>query len=230
MSPITHNARTVARYDIITFDCYGTLIDWESGIAGAFLRAAAAEGVTLKRADVLRAYAKLERTVEAEVYRSYREILRETATRVAQALDWPLAPEHAGFLSESLPTWQPFADTNPALERLVAAGCRLGILSNIDDDLLAATREHFTVKFDIVITAQQVRSYKPGHAHFLTARERIGDARWLHAAESNFHDIVPTNALGIDNAWINRLRQQALPGGTPTLAFDNLTGLADAIA
>ena len=77
------------------------------------------------------------------------------------------------------------------------AGYRLGILSNVDDDLLAATRRHFTVDFDLVITAQQVRSYKPGHAHFVAARSAIGGAPWLHAAESNFHDIVPTNALGI---------------------------------
>jgi 2-haloacid dehalogenase/putative hydrolase of the HAD superfamily len=220
----------MARYDVITFDCYGTLIDWESGISGAFLRAGAAEGVTLNRDDVLHAYADLERNVEAEGYRNYREILRETATQVARTLGWPLTTEHAGFLGESLPSWQPFPDTNPALERLVASGCRLGILSNIDDDLLAATRKHFTVEFDIVITAQQIRSYKPGHAHFLTARERLGDARWLHAAESNFHDIVPTNALGIDNAWINRLRQRELPGGTPTYALNDLAGLADAIA
>jgi 2-haloacid dehalogenase/putative hydrolase of the HAD superfamily len=221
--------RNMPRYDIITFDCYGTLIDWESGISGAFHRAAAADGVTLARGDVLRAYADVEHRVQAEGYRTYREILADTAVRVAQALGWPLAPERAGFLAESLPSWQPFADTNPALERLVAAGCKLGILSNIDDDLLAATRTHFTVDFNLVITAQQVRSYKPGHAHFLTARDRIGNARWLHAAESNFHDIVPTNALGIDNAWINRLRQQPLPGGTPTMLFDDLTGLADAI-
>jgi 2-haloacid dehalogenase/putative hydrolase of the HAD superfamily len=218
------------RYDVITFDCYGTLIDWESGIAGAFLHAAAEDGVTLTRDGILHAYAGIERRVEAEGYRSYREVLRETATRVASALDWPLAPERAGFLGESLPSWQPFPDTNPALERLVAAGCRLGILSNIDDDLLAATRKHFTVDFDIVVTAQQVRSYKPGHAHFLTAREIIGESRWLHAAESNFHDVVPTNTLGIDNVWINRQRQQELPSGTPTFKFDDLAGLANAIA
>jgi 2-haloacid dehalogenase/putative hydrolase of the HAD superfamily len=217
------------RYDVITFDCYGTLIDWESGIAGAFLRAAADDGVTLTRNDILHAYADVERRVEAERYRSYREIQRETATRVARAVGWPIESERADFLADSLPSWQPFPDTNPALERLVAAGCRLGILSNIDDDLLVATREHFTVTFDIVVTAQQVRSYKPGHAHFLTARELIGTSRWLHAAESNFHDIVATNTLGIDNAWINRQRQQELPGGTPTFAFDDLAGLADAI-
>jgi 2-haloacid dehalogenase/putative hydrolase of the HAD superfamily len=217
------------RYEIITFDCYGTLIDWESGISGAFLRAAGADGITLTRDAILQAYANLERHVEAEGYRSYREILRDTAVRVASSLGWQLAPDRAGFLADSLPSWQPFSDTNPSLERLVAAGCRLGILSNIDDDLLAETRKHFTVDFDVVITAQQVRSYKPGHAHFLTARDRIGDARWLHAAESNFHDIVPTNALGIDNAWINRLRQKALPGGTPKFEFGDLAGLADAI-
>ncbi|HXH40239.1 MAG TPA: HAD family hydrolase [Thermoanaerobaculia bacterium] len=220
----------MSRYDVITFDCYGTLIDWESGIAGAFLPAAAAKGVTLRRADVLNMYAALERNVEAEGYHTYRDVLAETAERVARVLGWPLSTRHAGFLAESLPSWQPFPDTNPALERLVASGCRLGLLSNIDDDLLAATRKHFTVDFEIVVTAQQVRSYKPGYAHFLTARERIGNARWLHAAESNFHDIVPTNALGIDNAWINRRRDFEFPGGTPTFAFDDLAGMADAIA
>jgi 2-haloalkanoic acid dehalogenase type II len=218
------------RYDIITFDCYGTLIDWESGIAGAFLRAAAAAGVTIRRDDILREYANTEQRVESEGYRSYRRVLQETAVRVANALGWPLPREDAGFLADSLPTWQPFSDTNPALKRLAAAGCRLGILSNIDDDLLAATRKHFRVDFEVVITAQQLRSYKPAPAHFTKAREHIGDARWLHAAESNFHDIVPANALGIHTAWINRRRQQPLLGGRPTFTLDDLTHLADAIA
>jgi 2-haloalkanoic acid dehalogenase type II len=216
-------------YDVVTFDCYGTLIDWESGIAGAFLEAAAPDGVTFTRDEVLRAYADVEHRVQAEGYRTYREILRDTATRVAQTLAWPITTERAGFLADTLPSWQPFPDTNRALERLAAAGCRLGILSNIDDDLLEETREHFTVDFDIIVTAQQVRSYKPGRAHFLTARELIGPSRWLHAAESNFHDIVPTNALGIDNSWINRQRQPELPGGTPKFKFDDLAGLASAI-
>jgi 2-haloalkanoic acid dehalogenase type II len=219
----------MARYDVITFDCYGTLIDWESGISEAFLRAAASDGVTLDRDEVLRAYEETEPRVEAERYRSYRDILHETATRVAHILGWEIEGDRAGFLAESLSSWQPFPDTNPALERLVAGGCRLGLLSNIDDDLLAATRERFTVKFNIVITAQQVRSYKPGHAHFLTARELIGPSRWLHAAQSNFHDIVPANALGIDNAWINRRGQTALPGGSPTYELGDLTRLADAM-
>jgi 2-haloalkanoic acid dehalogenase type II len=217
------------RYDIITFDCYGTLIDWESGIANAFLETAAVQGVTLRREDILREYANTERHVQSEGYRNYCDVLRDTASRVATALGWPLADDDAGFLADSLRSWKPFPDTNPALERLVEAGCRLGILSNIDDDLIEATRRHFTVDFDLVITAQQMRSYKPGHAHFLAAKERIGGARWLHAAESNLHDIVPANALTIDTAWINRLQQEPLAGGTPKFAFNNLTELADAV-
>ena len=215
------------RYEIITFDCYGTLIDWERGIANALVAAAAADGVTLQRDDALRAYAENEPQVEHEEFRLYRDVLAETALRVARTVDWPLTRERAGFLAASLPSWSPFPDTNGALERLRAAGCRLGILSNTDRDLIAATRRHFTVEVDLVITAEEMRSYKPGFAHFLTARERIGDARWLHAAQSNFHDIVPANALGIPTAWINRHREQPLPGGLPTREFHDLTGLAD---
>jgi len=218
----------VPHYGVITFDCYGTLIDWESGIANAFLSAAAADGVTLTREAVLRAYAETEHRVQAQAYRPYRDILRDTAVRVAAIVGWPLVEERADFLADSLPSWQPFPDTNAALERLAAVS-RLGVLSNIDDDLLADTREHFTVGFDIIVTAQQVRSYKPGYAHFQTARDLIGSESWLHAAESNFHDIVPTNALGIDNAWINRQRQNELPGGTPVYKFDDLAGLANAM-
>jgi 2-haloacid dehalogenase/putative hydrolase of the HAD superfamily len=217
------------RYDVITFDCYGTLIDWESGIADAFLSTAATDGVTLTREAVLRAYANTEHRVQAASYRPYREILRETAMSVARVVGWPLIAERAGFLADSLPSWQPFPDTNAALERLASVS-RLGILSNIDDDLLDATRKHFTVDFDVVVTAQQVRSYKPGLAHFQTARDLIGTSSWLHAAESNFHDIVPTNTLGLDNAWINRQRQKELPGGTPKYQFDDLAGLAAAMA
>lgn len=210
-------------FDIVTFDCYGTLIDWETGIASAFLSTIPG----LHRDEILHAYAAIEPVVEHERYRSYREVLTETATRVAQALGRPL--RDGAFLAESLPSWRPFADTNAALEHLHAAGYRLGILSNTDDDLIAATRRHFTVDFELVITAQQVRSYKPGHAHFLAARQRIGDARWLHAAQSDYHDIIPTNELGIPNAWINRRDERPLPGGMPGMELRDLTALAEAI-
>jgi 2-haloalkanoic acid dehalogenase type II len=217
-------------YDIITFDCYGTLIDWESGIADAFLRAAAEDGVRLDRHQILGAYAAIEPVVEHERYRAYHDVLTETAARVGHMLGWPLAYERATFLANSLPYWQPFPDTNAALERLAAAGYRLGILSNVDDDLLAATRRRFTVGFDLVITAQQVRSYKPAPPHFIAARERIGGAPWLHAAQSNFHDILPTNAMGIPNAWINRKHEQTLPGGIPGRELADMKALADWLA
>jgi len=224
------------QYDVITFDCYGTLVDWEEGISSAFVREAAEDGIVLDRARVLAAYHELEPEIEASGYRPYREVLAATAVRVAQRLGWPLAVDRARFLPESLARWKPFPDTNPALERLVRAGYRLGILSNVDDDLLAATRRHLGVLFDVVITAQQVRSYKPAHGHFEEARRRIGgvqgrasEVRWLHAAQSFFHDVVPARELGIPVAWINRKRESASGGIAPDLEFRDLTGLADAL-
>jgi 2-haloalkanoic acid dehalogenase type II len=197
------------KFDVITFDCYGTLIDWRSGIRAAF------ESIGVDGDEALRNYMEIEPQIE-QGYRPYREVLREVGKRIAPGVR----------LDETLRSWKPFADTNPALERLRKSGVRLGILSNVDDDLLAETRKHFTVDFDVIVTAQQVRSYKPGHAHFIEARKRIGDARWLHAAQSNFHDIVPANELGIPNAWINRLAESALPGGTPTYEFVDLAAMA----
>ncbi|HXV86506.1 MAG TPA: HAD family hydrolase, partial [Gemmatimonadales bacterium] len=150
-------------YDVITFDCYGTLIDWERGIGDAVLTAAAADGVRLDRAGVLSAYAEIEPVVEAEGFRSYREVLTESVRRLAARLHWPLPHARAGFLAASLPAWPPFPDTNGALRRMAAAGLRLGVLSNVDDDLFAGTRTHLSASFEFVITAAQVRSYKPAH-------------------------------------------------------------------
>jgi len=217
-------------YHVITFDCYGTLIDWERGIGEAFAREAAKDGRRLDRAAVLAAYHAEEPGVEAGPFKPYREVLTETARRVAARLGWPLLNERAGFLAASLPDWPPFPDTNPALERLVAAGYRLGILSNVDDDLLAGTCRHFAVPFDPIVTAQQVRSYKPAPGHFQTARERIGDQRWLHAAQSYFHDVVPARTHGIPVAWINRKGESPSGATRPDRELRDLTGLADWLA
>jgi 2-haloalkanoic acid dehalogenase type II len=146
---------------------------------------------------------------------------------VAKRFGWTPAPERARGLAESLPGWKPFPDTNPALERLVSAGHRLGILSNVDDDLLAGTLRHFTVPFDLLVTAQQVRSYKPAPGHFETARRRIGRSRWLHAAQSHFHDVVPCRALGIPVAWINRKGESGREDVRPDIEVSTLAGLAD---
>lgn len=213
-------------YDVVTFDCYGTLIDWEGGISGAFAKAVAETGGRLDAHQVLEAYEKIEATVEAERYRSYRDVLTESTRRVARQLGWALPEARAGFLADSLPFWIPFPDTNAALERLFRAGYQLGILSNVDDDLLAGTRKHFTVPFDLIVTAQQVGSYKPAAGHFVTARERLGAKRWLHAAQSHFHDVTPARRHGVPVAWINR-KHQVRGEPRPDRELHTLAELAD---
>ena len=218
---------TERRFDIVTFDCYGTLIDWERGIGDAFLQASRAAGIAVDRQQVLSVYREVEPLVQRRAYQPYRLVLTETARQVAARLGWQVADDRASFLAESLPDWEPFPDTNPALERLAAAGYRLGILSNIDDDLLAKTRSHFTVDFDLVITAEAVRSYKPAHPHFNLARSSIGRQQWLHAAQSYFHDVAPARELGIPIAWINRSGESPHDGGQPDVEFGTLGELAD---
>lgn len=218
------------RYDVVTFDCYGTLVDWEGGLAAAFLEAARADGVRLDRVAVIRTYMDVERAVEAGPYRPYRAVLAETAAGVAGRLGWRLEPARAGFLAESLPNWAPFPDTNPALERLRAAGYALGILSNIDDDLLAATRRHLGVEFEVVVTAAQVGAYKPARPHFEAARRAIGGRRWLHVGQGYFHDVVPARALGLPHAWINRHGESPFDGGRAEREFPTLAELADWLA
>ena len=214
-------------FDLITFDCYGTLIDWERGIVGAFEAEAARQQTRLDPDQVIATYMVEEPGVEATEYKPYRTVLDETARRVAARLGWQIPPDRTRFLSNSLIDWLPFPDTNPALERL-AQHFQLGILSNVDDDLLEGTRKHFTVNFDFIVTAQQVRSYKPGHAHFKEARRRAAGKRQLHAARSYFHDVVPATALGIDVVWVNRKGELAMKDGPrPNHEVRNLTELAD---
>jgi len=202
-------------WDVLTFDCYGTLIDWEEGIGSAFVEAATRSGVHIDREDALRAYAQKEPQVEDAPYQSYRSVLQASAARTATSLGWKLDEADAEFLPRSLPFWRPFDDTNAALLSLKRSGLELGILSNIDDDLLRETLKHFAVSFDFTITAQQVGSYKPHHAHFETARRKLSGRRWLHCAQSYFHDVVPAASLGIPVAWINR--KQETPSGAARL-------------
>jgi 2-haloalkanoic acid dehalogenase type II len=215
------------RYDWITFDCYGTLVDWRAGIGGALAGAAAEQGVELDRDELLSAYMRIEPIVQAGPYRPYREVLCEVAVRVARHFGWDLDPARAAFLPDSLAGWPPFEDTRPTLNALRSAGCRLGILSNVDADLLQGTLEALDVEFDLLITAQEVGAYKPSHAHFVEARGRIGDARWLHAAQSYFHDVVPARELEIPVAWINRLGEKVTGEQQPDEEFPSLAALAD---
>jgi 2-haloalkanoic acid dehalogenase type II len=215
------------RFEVVTFDCYGTLVDWEDGIAEAFLREALLDEVRLDRDELLAAYHAVERIVERPPHRPYRDVLAQTAEQVAARLGWKLPSERTVFLAASLPLWKPFPDTNLALTELAVNGYTLGILSNVDDDLLAETRGDLSASFDIVVTAQRVRSYKPGTAHFREARNRIGDRPWLHVAQSWFHDVVPASALGIPVAWVNRKGEARREGATPEVEVRDLAGLAE---
>jgi len=215
--------------DIITFDCYGTLIDWREGIAGAFLAASAQAGCGGTREAFLDVYTSVEAAIQREQYRRYRDVLTQAAARVL-ALVCRLPFADGGFLAASLPGWQPFPDTNDALLRLRHAGYRLGILSNVDRDLLEGTRNRLAVPFDLMVTAEDVRSYKPALAHFEEARRQIGDATWLHVAQSWFHDVVPCRQLGVPVVWINRLGERPITTDRPLEVFDTLTGLADWLA
>ncbi len=215
-----------ARPDMITFDCYGTLVDWDRGIRSAFEHAASVSGKSVDAGALLRAYGEIEPVVEAERYRPYREVLAETARRAAARFDWDLSDEQATGIAAGLPDWPVFPDTLPALRRLVAAGCRLGILSNVDRDLLNRTQENLPVPFDLVITAEDVRSYKPAAPHFDLAKRAVGDGRWIHAAQSYFHDVRPATEMGIEVVWINR-KSEIAPAGAAPHQFEDLRRLAD---
>jgi 2-haloalkanoic acid dehalogenase type II len=220
----------VRSFDVITFDCYGTLIDWEAGITEAFTEASAADGVHLDPAEVLRVLFDTRPASEAPEYQTYRDRLTDAAMRVGERLGWRISRERAAFFPESLARWKPFPDTNKALERLSGAGYALGLLSNVDDDLLAGTLRHFAVSFEFTVTAQQVRSYKPALGHFHAGQERMDGRRWLHAAQSYVHDVVPCAQLGISVAWINRKGEAPTGVARPDRQFRTLAELADWIA
>ena len=198
-------------YDVITFDCYGTLIDWEGGHRERVHARGGRDRRTARSRDgARRPTSGSSRWCRPRHYRSYRDVLTESARRGGRrALGWALPEARAGFLAESLPFWNPFPDTNAALERLFRAGYQLGILSNVDDDLLAGTRRHFTVPFDLHRHRAAGALLQAGDGHFTTARERIGGRRWLHAAQSHFHDVTPRRRLGVPVAWINRKSEAA---------------------
>ena len=214
---------------ILTFDCYGTLIDWESGIADACRAAAASDGIALDGETAVAIHATVEPLVQSSTFRTYREVQRDVAVGVAARVGWTLDPNHAGFLADSIPRWQPFDDTNGALEALEEQGHTLGILSNIDDDLLAATVTHFPVNFDFLVTAQQLQSYKPALRHFERAREIARGEPWMHVAQSYFHDVEPAVAFGVPVVWINRKGELPSGAARAIAEFSTLAEFVDAL-
>jgi len=201
---------------VLTFDCYGTLIDWEAGIVAALRPIFAAHQINVNEDELLVRYAQHETEIEAGPYRRYREVLAEVVIRLAKEYGFTPTDNEQHSLAESIRNWQPFPDTVSALRQL-ATRYSLVILSNIDDDLFTLTRPKLAVNFADVITAQQVDSYKPSRRNFEVALQRISrdKAEILHVAQSLFHDVEPARALGIATAWINRRKDKEGSGATP---------------
>ena len=204
-----------------TFDCYGTLVDWNGGI-----RRVLAELFGEERADrLLHRYHELEPGLEADGTLTYREVLTAALDRLADEEGAEVAEPDA--LARSLPSWEPFPEVRHALEEARDRGWRLAILSNTDPDYIAASKERIGVPFDETVVASEVGSYKPAHGHWDEFSRRTGadPKRHVHVAASLFHDIAPANELGIPSIWINRLGEE--PGPQPDRELPDLNGLAD---
>ena len=219
------------QFQCLTFDCYGTLIDWETGLLAALQ--AVFSPLNPANGELLTAYSELEPSEQGKEYCKYREVLGEVMRGLSQRYGFPITAEQEASLAESIPGWQPFPDTVDALRRLKTK-YKLAVISNIDDDLFAHTAKHLEMPFDYVITAQQAGSYKPSLNNFHTALQRIGlpKSSILHVAESLYHDIVPTRQLGIANVWVNRRGDKATGATrtadiTPDLTVTSVGQLAD---
>jgi 2-haloacid dehalogenase len=195
----------------VTFDVYGTLIDWEKGVGDAFEREAKRDGFTIDRDEVIRLFHEISREIEGGSYELYAEVLRRTAVEIAKRIDWPLEPSRSGFLPDSVARWAPFKETNAQLKKFIS-GYDTGLISNIDDKLLGQTRRHIPFDFDLVVTAQQVRSYKPDPAHFNECARRIGTKKgWVHVGSSYYHDVEPCIKLKVPVIWVNRNKEVLEP-------------------
>ncbi len=226
-----------SRYTTISFDCYGTLIDWESGILPVLRALLARHGQTLADSAILELYGEFEAEAESGPYQSYKDVLQAVMRAFGNRFHFAVSPGETRALHESVPTWPPFADTVGALRQLKKR-FKLAIISNIDDDLFAATRKHLDTEFHAVITAQQARVYKPSLRNFELALDTLGlpPQQLLHAGQSIYHDIVPAKSLGISTVWVNR--KSARPGigavraaeGHPDLEVPDLATLASLAA
>ncbi len=220
-------------FDVLTFDCYGTLIDWETGLLAGLRVVLDVRGIAADDEALLETYAGLEATAEAGPYRTYREVLGVGLRGVCGGLGFePTEAEVAAF-GGSVADWPAFLDSAAALARL-ATRYRLGVITNCDDDLFAASNRRLGVTFAPIVTAEQARGYKPRTANFELAFERIDvpRERILHVAQSLFHDHVPAKALGMTTVWIDRRRDRPGSGATPPaaatpdLAFPDMASFA----
>jgi 2-haloacid dehalogenase len=204
-----------------TFDCYGTLIDWNGGISAELTRVFGGDAVGAK----LEEYHQIEPELERDGKLTYRQVMTEAMRRLGA----PAGEEHV--LAESLPAWRPFSEVPHTLEELRRRGWKLGILSNSDDDLIAASQVQLGTVFDEVVVAQEIGSYKPGHKHWdeFFQRTRAPREGHVHVAASLFHDIAACNELGLVSVWINRLDETPTAASQPTRELTDLLGLPEAL-
>jgi 2-haloacid dehalogenase len=193
------------RFKILTFDCYGTLIDWETGILSALRSILAAHEKKADDATLLKLYGDFESSAEEEEFQPYRSVLQSVVRQFGMEFGFKPSSQEIRSLPESLAGWKPWPDTVAAL-RDIKERFRLAIISNVDDDLFAATRPMLQVEFDQIITAQQAQAYKPSPIIFNLALQRIGMPREsiLHVGQSIHHDVIPAQALGLSTVWVNR--------------------------
>ncbi len=212
---------------VMTFDCYGTLIDWEQGMRGALKCLIRSRGLAVTVDAIHQRYGEVERQVQAGPYRSYREVLRMGVKGAFQALGVQLSGADADIFADTLPTWPLFPDTTEVLRQLKRKGHRLVILSNVDDDLVEGTVRAIGVEFDGVITAEQVRSYKPAPGHWDRMLEafQVPKEQVFHVAQSYYHDLVPAARLGFTTVWINRYGPPLPDSVQPDYQFRDLRGL-----
>jgi len=202
-----------------TFDCYGTLIDWNGGIRRELARVFGDEHADAQ----LECYHEIEPALQVGGDRSYREVMTAAMSELG-------APEEeAGRLAAALPSWQPFPEVREALEDARARGWKLAILSNTDRDFIEASMEQIGVPFEVAIVASEIHSYKPGLRHWLQFFEQTGAPRegHVHVAQSYFHDVVPARELGLRTIWINRRRERHEPA--PTRELEDLVPLPDTL-
>lgn len=222
------------QFEVLTFDCYGTLIDWESGILSAVSKALSAHGISGDNKQILERYAQLEAEVEAGPYVPYREVLAQVMKSLGAHFKAEFTAHEIASLADSIQDWQPFPDTVAALQ-VLSTRYELAILSNIDNDLFAHSARKLEVEIAHVITAQQVASYKPAAFNFEMALMKIGKPKdkVLHVAESLYHDVAPAKKLGLRTVWLNRRTGKEGFGATkpgdavPDLELPDLKSLAE---
>ncbi len=201
----------------VTFDCYGTLIDWEKGILEAFSKEAKRDGFSFDEQKFIDRFLEVQAEIMSGSYELYAEVLRRTAVKVAGEIGWELEPSRAQFLPDSVARWVPFREANAAMDRL-GKRYEIGIISNIDDKLLGVSRRHLRTDLDLVVTAQQVRSYKPDPAHFKECARRIGGKKgWVHITSGYTTDVAPLLKMNVPVIWVNR-KGEKLDGRKPPTA------------